>query len=112
MLIENINSIIEERNTLGQIQADKWDGLTNNQIVLLNACPIELTYSLVVALLGSYSDAFEDNEVKTSSNIPNNPVVNQYQNSYISVDDKLDNILDILNKLITILQVNQLRAEQ
>ena len=114
MLLEDINSIIEERNTLGEIQADKWDELTNNQRILLNACPIELTYSMVVALLSSHSDTFniDHNKVETSSNIPTNPLDNQYPDSYISLDNKLDKILDLLNKLITILQVDQLRAEQ
>ena len=114
MLLEDINSIIEEHNTLGAIEPNKWDGLTNNQRILLNACPIELTYSMVVALLSSHNDPFnvEQPKVETTSYTQSNPVINQFPDSHMSLDDKLDKIIDLITKLITTLQVDQLRAEQ
>ena len=69
---------------------------------------------MVVALLSSHSDAFnvEQPKVETTSYAQPNPVVNQFPDSHMSLDDKLDKIIDLITKLITTLQVDQLRAEQ
>jgi len=131
MLIEDINSMIEEHETSGSIEQDKWPGITNNQIVLLNASPVPLTYSVVVTLLNLHTDPFAVESPKVENqqiistdfsqisnmnpqNLPframQNPMI--MNQKIIGLEEKLDTILAIISEISATLQVDQPPAEQ
>ena len=125
MLIEDINAMIEEHTESGSIQKGKWLGITDSQVVLLNASPVPLTYSMVVTLLQAHSDPFVVESPKVdstqmtlpdSTNLPFNPMnqfPNQMRNDRISsLEAKVDNMSELISQLLATLQADQPPAEQ
>lgn len=131
MLIEDINAMIEEHTQLGSIEKGKWPGITDSQVVLLNASPVPLTYSMVVTLLQAHSDPFtieypqvENTQISppdvgqfTGMN-PQDLPFNRMQNprlmneKIISLEEKVDAMLAIITELSATLQADQPPAEQ
>jgi hypothetical protein len=136
MLIEDINAMIEEHTELGSIHKGKWSGITDSQVVLLNASPVPLTYSMVVTLLQAHSDPFtieypqvENTQVENtqisppdvgqfSGMNPQDLPFNRMQNprlmneKIISLEEKVDAMLAIITELSATLQADQPPAEQ